>query len=560
MINLYRLCFRNFRSYGNKWVDLKFSQGGGLNIIYGDNAAGKTSIKYAVDYVLFGKIRGLLTDVVNRINKRDCEAFLFLKILDRYVVIMRGHQPQYLGYVELKDESEIFTDKILDLKKRMVKCSQKDIDNFLNINSNLYTNCISVSINNFKSYINLSMEEKRKIIDNLFNIGKINELNDRYKKILKNILNDRQMIEKEIDQVNSEIMNFENMKNNFILEEDNIRNRENIERDLKNFKEKYNDITSNYLLKSENLYRNLNVDISNLLGEKAKVESQIRYLSGRLSVLSGERCPTCNSLLSTEDVLNLKNKIKNDIEKNKKRLKEIVSNVDELSSDIKKLYSMIKGFYHQKEELSLKIYEIENVLKSLDEKSGVFYKVDSEIKTRKEKLEKLNKKLSDISNVESFYKKILQILDDTGLKNYILSKVSVVLNKIIDNYRNQLNLKYKVIVEPDFSVSLYYMGDKIDYHILSTGEVRKIDLLMIISILYYLKLVYPDLNVVFFDEIFSSLDEDNISLMVSVLDNFARENQINFYLISPDYISYDKYNSILYVKKENGFSRIEEIH
>lgn len=162
-INFEYIKFKNFRSYPA--TETKFEFKPGLNSIIGANGGGKSTITTeAISYCLYGKpySKVNLSDLVNRVNKKklwtEC-AFNIGK--DRYV-IQRGMKPNILSVTKNGEDFELLSSKSLN---------QDEIDKILGIDYKMFKNIISLSVNYNKPFFELSKQDKREILENIFNVN-----------------------------------------------------------------------------------------------------------------------------------------------------------------------------------------------------------------------------------------------------------------------------------------------------------------------------------------------------------------------------------------------------
>ena len=100
------LSVRNFRSFGNNEQTINFNTDKGeVILITGLNGSGKTSIFSAIDYVLYGKVRGRkkkwipLSKLPNRINN-ELVCKINFKSAGSDIEIIRGQNPSTLSLYE----------------------------------------------------------------------------------------------------------------------------------------------------------------------------------------------------------------------------------------------------------------------------------------------------------------------------------------------------------------------------------------------------------------------------------------------------------------------------
>lgn len=96
-----------------------------------------------------------------------------------------------------------------------------------------------------------------------------------------------------------------------------------------------------------------------------------------------------------------------------------------------------------------------------------------------------------------------------------------------------------------------------DHDTLSTGENKVINVCILVA---YLRLIRTktSVNVLFLDEVFSSIDIDNISHILTLLKSFSQEYNINIFVVHHAILNEEMFDRIIKIDK-NVFSTIEEI-
>ena len=164
--------------------------------------------------------------------------------------------------------------------------------------------------------------------------------------------------------------------------------------------------------------------------------------------------------------------------------------------------------------------------------------------------------------IEQNYLEIFEnILSDEGIKSLALKNILPHFNSIISKLCVELNVPYNVKFNEKFDCIITAMSQEINVKSLSTGEKKKIDFAVIIALLKMIKLRFPTLNILFLDEIFSSIDMDGINNIIKVLRDNIKEMSINAFVINHSPLPGEYFDKYIEVYKEGGFSklRIENI-
>ena len=162
-----RVLWRNITSYGNRIQTIDFENNPGFYMLMGENATGKSSFLSCITFGLYGKVNNKkLKDLANRKNKNGWVR-VELESKGRQIIIERGVSPTSL---------EVTVDG-----KRYDESGKKNVQDYLEdelygMPYYVFDNLISLNINDFKSFINMSPSDKRGIIDRLFSLDVINQM------------------------------------------------------------------------------------------------------------------------------------------------------------------------------------------------------------------------------------------------------------------------------------------------------------------------------------------------------------------------------------------------
>jgi DNA repair exonuclease SbcCD ATPase subunit len=170
--------WRNVASYGNKVQKLELPENTGLIQVFGENGVGKSTISDVITFGLYGKLEGKkLKDIPNRSNKSAWMKIEFEQDGKIYEV-ERGLEP---AHFQLSIDGKIYD--------QAGKNNVQDYlsDDILKIPYYVFNNTISLSINDFKSFLKMSTADKKLIIDKIFGFYILNDMRDILKEESKNI-------------------------------------------------------------------------------------------------------------------------------------------------------------------------------------------------------------------------------------------------------------------------------------------------------------------------------------------------------------------------------------
>lgn len=571
------ITFRNFKSFGNNKQTIKFDTNNGeLILISAKNGNGKSSIQQSIDFSLFGIVRGKngkripQSILPNRVNKNLETEIEFINNKLENIKIQRNLEPNSVK-VFINDEDK--TKYIKNVKK----------EELIDFDFDTYKSFISMSVSDFANFIDLSLEDKRKIINKLFNLqdldsyltlcnGKIKLFNDEKTKYL-NIIN-----------YNNETVN--KLKQNIIsINKSGILNKENEIKKLEKRKESKRDpyiklkkniqeITSKISeidLQLQDLDNQKNVIMNNIF----ELKVNIKNINEKNKIYESGICPFCDTILNDNSHQHNLNEI---IEKQKtlnKEYKELDNNKNNIILRITQLSNEKDSLIRQKNSYITQFnnitYELKNITKNIVE-----LKNDN---NNSVSIDELNKNLNDLKNKNSenndkiiefdknikIYEELKNIFSINGIRKNIIKNIIKPINVYLKELLDELNSQYNVKIDDEFNVNIYErLTMNIHPETLSTGEAKKINIAIALS---YLKLIlkFKKLNIIFLDEVFSSMNPENVEYVLKLLKKFTKEYNLNIIIIDPlvyfredSDFGYSYFNKIININKKSSFSNIEQ--
>ncbi len=543
--------WRNFNSYGNSTQRIDFKKDSGdLYLLLGGNGNGKTTISEVITFCLYGRIeRKNKSDLPNRINK-NLWCRIVTKTKNKTVTITRGVSPNIFDVdIDGVPYDTSGTTNVQDYLEYEL----------FDIPYQVFKNIIVLSINDFKSFLTMGAGDKRNIVDRLFGFTLINSMKDQIRserKIIKDeiktIADELNIINESIESINSKMIQLEKNK-----KEDNTKliqeYKEKIE-DIKEQKTKYENLLIKIKEKSK--------DLGSSLEEKKTTANTIGYdlksVIEKLDLYKNSKCPTCSSELNTE----FHKEIEKDLSEKKEEktvlvkslleeIKDLKSKFDTISSKTTEVNQsiirtglMINQYQGEVNKLSVEVKEMDaNYLSELI--------VENQDK-KKDRLSKHSKNLVD----DNFLEVVENILGDEGVKNLAMKTILPSLNQNIMNMAKQIHLPYAIKFNDKFDCIITALGEQINPRSMSTGERKKADFIIIIAMLKILKIRYPSLNLLFLDEIFSSVDSSGIYEIIKILSDVSKENNLNTWVINHTELPTELFDKKVEAVKEGGFSKL----
>ena len=154
-----------------------------------------------------------------------------------------------------------------------------------------------------------------------------------------------------------------------------------------------------------------------------------------------------------------------------------------------------------------------------------------------------------------------EVLGDDGVKNLAVQTILPGLNANIAMMAQTMHLPFHIRFNEKFDCIINHLGEDINPLTLSTGERKKADFIVIIAIIKILKLRFPQLNLMFLDELLSSVDQDGVYNVLKILNEVIKENGLNTFVINHTELPHEIFDQKIQIHRENGFSKftIEKI-
>jgi DNA repair exonuclease SbcCD ATPase subunit len=545
--------FRNFASYGNKTQRIDFSDLEGMfYLIVGENGTGKSTLSDIIKFGAYGKLGNKrLRDIPNRFNG-GAYVKLELESKNKNVIIERGISPGFLNLTV----NGIPYDQAG--KKNAEEYIEEEI---LGMPFYVFNNIISLSINDFKSFLSMSPHDKRMIIDKIFGLEILNVIRWMLKDELKKIRDNSLSLLKESEAIEATITNSEKELDNLKhqIETDSEETRKGIIAKIQAYSEKLEEIKirlDEIQLKNSSC----SIKISDLTDILQTNKQDERTINEKKKLYENQKCPLCESDLQTDfhqtmfkEYLEKEMTVKENIDKAKE---EIVR----LKNLKVKITDTIIHFESKKAEFTTVISNFNRKIKELDEtkdtslQTKTVEKIINESKKRKVIVVK-NKDRED--NKGNFFKILEDVYGDKGVKQLAINKILPTLNSEIRRVLADLRMDYRVVFNQNFEAEVSHLGYEVATPQLSTGERKKIDFAVLIALIRLLKIKFPTTNIIFLDEIFSSIDADGIFHILKILSATSKELKMNIFVVNHAPLPEELFDCKIDIKKLNNFSSLE---
>jgi len=546
------IAFKNFASYGNKIQKIEFeNEFSELFLTLGKNGDGKTTIANAIIFALYGKVEGVkLGDLPNRING-ELWVQIKLKCGTIEVDIERGLNP---GMFVVKLNGVEFD-----------KAGKKSVQEYLEeevfgIPYHVFKNIIILSINDFKSFLTMSNSDKKQIIDKMFGFSVLNDMQQRIKEERRSIKTEITAYDSELNQIMESIQSVRHQLNT-LLEESSQKNKERIT-ELKEELTELNEKAKGLKIEKD--------DITSLIGsvkdeyedartEASKLKHEIEYLKKKIDLYEGGNCPTCETKLDSEWHHQKLDEFNDMLKSNADQIKEQKGKIDDSKSRIDNLTERKKDIESRSSDIKYSMQKLkEEFIKIKDTSDDTqFEHLKNLIKDFEEKENKKSLESGKLSNDYQFMEMVENILGEDGVKNLAVKTILPGLNTNIAAMTQTMHLPFHIKFDEKFNCIINHLGEEINPMTLSTGERKKADFIVIIAIIKILKLRFPQLNLLFLDELLSSVDNDGVYNILKILNQVIKENKINTFVINHTVLPHEIFDKKIQIFRENGFSKFE---
>jgi DNA repair exonuclease SbcCD ATPase subunit len=300
-------------------------------------------------------------------------------------------------------------------------------------------------------------------------------------------------------------------------------------------------------------------DLKTVRESKSACTFNIAEIDKKLSIYAKNKCPHCLSDLT--DTVHIG--IKQQLEENKSRFQEeltpIATKISEIEFGARDLEASQEKFRNDHAKLSSAIdsakRELDSLTQSQDSEKQTQYlqkiidQLNEDIESTKSELGELEKELSVNQELEV-------ILSDNGMKRILMNQIIPLLNKNILRTSKLLEFKFAFEFDLEFNPIITHLGMQISPESLSAGEQKKMNLIVLLCILELIKMKNNKINLLFLDEIFSSLDSVSIYKVVDLLKTFAKKHNMTVFVISHDPLPEEFFDIKLFVENKDHFSDI----
>jgi exonuclease SbcC len=542
--------FKNFASYGNQVQSLNFEDDKSeLFLTLGKNGDGKTTIANAIIFALYGKVEGVrLSDLPNRING---ELWVRVKLQcgTMRVEIERGLAPS---------KFEVLINGV-----EFDKAGKKSVQDYLEeevygIPYHVFKNIIILSINDFKSFLTMTPSDKKQIIDRMFGFSILNDMQRSIKEERKSVKMDIEVYDSELNQIMDSIGSVK-LKLNTLIEESSEKNKKKLE-SLKEMLISMGEEAKELLVEKSDIEKQIGSnkkDYDTNRSSAVALKHEIEYLKKKVELYEGGHCPTCETKLDTDWHTQQLGEFQSQISEKTDEIKTLKETIDNISSSL-------LGLKESKGDIETKVSDIKYQMKNMkaeftklststDEEE--FQHLKNLIKEFEEKEKEKSSLRDGLDGDYNFMEIVEQVLGEDGVKNLAVKTILPGLNTNIAAMAQTMHLPFQIRFDEKFNCIINHLGEEINPMTLSTGERKKADFIIVIAIIKILKLRFPQINLLFLDELLSSVDHDGVYNILKILKQVITEHKINTFVINHTVLPHEIFDKKLQIYRENGFSK-----
>lgn len=583
---------QNFLSVGNIPVEVDFKRG--LHIITGvnkdkedrRNGVGKSTVADGIYFAVFGEtLRDLKKDhIINNINRKNCEVTLdvTIKHFDRSenIIIRRTLEPSKC-YITINGE---------DKTRDSISNTNAYIMQKFNCTPDIFQNCVIMTINNTIPFMAKKKQEKRKFIEDIFNLSVFSNMLNILKNDITEKKKDFDIESTRYEEANKTLIAYEEQQVRIAHErkekcnkyknrkKNNAEEIETINDRLSKFAKKDTDAIKNKIIELNEGIVKLDQALQDIRHSKSEKSTLINQLQKQINnVVSGkDTCPSCLRIIEETDknhIVNEKKKINNCINEHENSIddfntkeRSVIDKTTKIKQKIRELENNIHAIALEEKDIS----SLHQRLDQLNEWQGMLDQdiqdlendnttSDNSITEQREKLNNLQINLDKLKNDLGNLDIVKFIVSEEGVKSYIVKKILQLFNTKLAYYLSKMDANCKCEFNEYFEEQIIdNKGKECSYFNFSGAERKSVDLACLFAFMDIRRL-QGDVcfNFSIYDELFdSSLDERGVELVINILKERIEKFNESIMVISHRKESIKAATGdVIFLEKSNGITR-----
>ena len=565
MIILERIRWKNILSTGNEFIEVNLKETQNT-LICGPNGAGKSTIMDAICFGLYGKpYRNInKTQLVNMIVNKEAVAEVEFRTETGSYKVCRGIKPAFF---------KIFKNNELINQDADARDYQKVLETgILKIDYKTFCQKVIVGSANFTPFMQLSANDRRKVIEDILDIQIFTVMNGTLKEYIKKNKDDLRDIDSEIALYygiieKAEVHNAQMKKDN----DEIILGKEAEVATLWleiNGKAAIKIVLEDKIAKiQEAMARKKQVmeQIVSTTKEKITEELSLRKEQDNRSFFkSHDNCPTCKQAITQAHKMEMCafNELPEStphIAYLEEQLKKLTAKLDVFTQLERKLQEHQDDIRMATSDIALKTRMIKSIQAEIDRLHKPSAQMIS-VETEKAKLEDAENRKAILIEERDVQAVVAVLLKDDGIKATIIKQYIPIINKLINMYLERMEFFCKFEVDENFKETIKARHrDESSYDSFSEGEKMRIDLALLFTWREIARMRNSSsVNLLILDEVMdSSLDAAGTDEFLKIVRQLTEGNNVFIISHKSDQIG-DKFDRVITFQSEKNFSKIKE--
>ena len=497
---------------------------------HSSNGAGKSTIIEAIAFALFGKTIRKTTEksIRNLHSEGKCKVTL---VVNDDVVIERVKKPPMLT-VTVGGEK---------CTKDSINSTQKFLESFLNTNQSVFLASIIFGQGNATNFLTSSPEEKRTIIQNFLSVSELFDNRSKIKALKSHHNNNKKVCSTLLDEANDKLTSLKSRRSKLIKmcrEADSLLSSEKA-----TFVRKH---SVSEIQEMERRYHELDLERSQKAQKVSELKRDIRNAQSRIEKLKSAVCEHCGKVSDHSYKI---------IQEDKENIKDFTIDIETFQKQIKALDVDLQK---SKVPITLQDFDLIEKVKSFEAELSV---VEKHIK---EQAAVCESRLAEVSAAAKGYDLMRfweTAFSEQGLVKYVIRNILSFFNERANYYLGFLTGgNFSIDFDDSLQETILNRSKLAFFDTISGGEKKKISLSVMLALNDLLLLTGKERsNVVFFDEIADSLDEEGIRGLYELIQQITESKRL-FIITHNDYLAslIEDWADVLEVRKKDYITTVRK--
>lgn len=498
---------------------------------HSSNGAGKSSIIEAIAFALFGKTIRKTTEksIRNLHSTGKCKVTL---VVNDDVVIERVKKPPMLT-VTVDGEK---------CTKDSINSTQKFLESFLNTNQSVFLASIVFGQGNATNFLTASPEDKRTIIQNFLSVSELFDNRNKIKALKSHHNNAKKVCSTLLDEANDKLTKLKARRkeliklcrdaDSFLSSKKATFVRKHSMSEIQELERKYHELDLLRAQEEHNVYEQT--------GIQHRAEDRIKRLKGGT-------CEHCGKVSEKSYEM---------IQEDKQVVQNAISQIAESKERIKQLEKDLK---ENEVPITLQDFELVEKVKTFESELAV---VNTNIEEQQTICQDRLNEMSVAAKGYDLMRFWETAFSEQGLVKYVIRNILSFFNERANYYLGFLTGgNFAIEFDDSLHDTILNRGKLAFFDTLSGGEKKKLSLSVMLALNDLLLLTGKDRsNVVFFDEIADSLDEEGIRGLYELIEKITESKRL-FIITHNDYLAslIEDWADVLEVRKKDYITTVKKL-